>query len=209
MRSDKLKGFLMGVFSMILLIAFAIPVFASTGSRTLQASYQDIQIYIDGVLIIPKDANGNAVEPFIVNGTTYLPVRAVGQAFGKDVYWDGATSSVYIGSRPTVTPPSTSAPSAGETASQKNAVAKAKQYLNVMPFSHSGLVKQLEYEKFSHEDAVYGADNCGANWNEQAAKKAKQYLELMPFSRDSLIDQLLFDGFTREQAVYGVTAAGL
>ena len=46
---------------------------------------------------MPKDANGNVVEPFTMNGTTYLPVRAISNAFGKDVEWDGATQSVYIG----------------------------------------------------------------------------------------------------------------
>ncbi len=49
------------------------------------------------MLIEPKDAKGNGVEPFVYNGTTYLPVRVVGQAFNKEVRWDGATSTVYIG----------------------------------------------------------------------------------------------------------------
>jgi hypothetical protein len=38
-----------------------------------------------------------------------------------------------------------------------------------------GLITQLEFEKYSHEDAVYGADHCNADWNEQAAKMAKAY----------------------------------
>ena len=100
-------------------------------------------------------------------------------------------------------------PSPEETTSQKNALKRAKEYLNVLPFSYQGLIKQLEYEKFSHTDAVYAADRCGANWNEQAAKQAKLYLKIMTFSRDGLIDQLEFDGFTYEQAVYGVNANGL
>ena len=78
-----------------------------------------------------------------------------------------------------------------------------------MAFSHDGLIAQLEFEKFSNEDAIYGADNCGANWNEQAAKKAKAYLDTMAFSRDGLIVQLEFDKFTNEQAVYGVDKVGL
>lgn len=78
-----------------------------------------------------------------------------------------------------------------------------------MPFSHDGLVEQLEYEGYPHEDAVYAADNCGANWNEQAAKSAEQYLDTMSFSRSGLIEQLEYEGFTNEQAVYGVDKAGL
>ena len=100
-------------------------------------------------------------------------------------------------------------PASSETLSQKNAVSKAKSYLGFSSFSYEGLIAQLEFEKFSHEDAVYGADQSGANWNEQAAKKAKSYLDISSFSRQSLIDQLVFDKFTQEQAVYGVDAAGL
>lgn len=87
---------------------------------------------------------------------------------------------------------------------QTNALRSAKGYLAVMPFSYQGLVEQLEYEQYSHNDAVYAADNCGADWNEQAAKTAKSYLDVMSFSKDELIEQLEFDGFTHDQAVYGV-----
>ena len=90
-----------------------------------------------------------------------------------------------------------------ETVSQKNAVKKAKTYLNYSAFSRDGLVGQLEYEKFTNTDAVYGADNSGADWNEQAIKKAKTYLEYSAFSYDGLVDQLLYEKFTQAQAEYG------
>ncbi|MDD4938044.1 MAG: Ltp family lipoprotein [Candidatus Shapirobacteria bacterium] len=102
-----------------------------------------------------------------------------------------------------------SIPVSSETTSQKNAVKKAKSYLSFSGFSHDGLVAQLEYEKFSHEDAVYGADNSGGNWNEQAAKKAKSYMDMSAFSRGSLIEQLKYEKFTQEQAEYGANAVGL
>ena len=78
----------------------------------------------------------------------------------------------------------------------------------MMAFSYSGLVEQLEFEQYSHDDAVYAADNCGADWNKQAAKSAKNYLEMMPFSREELISQLEFEGFSHEEAVYGAEANG-
>ncbi len=56
-----------------------------------------VKIVIDGQKITPTDANGKAVEPIIYNGTTYLPVRAVANAFGKAVYWDGPSYTVYLG----------------------------------------------------------------------------------------------------------------
>ncbi len=90
-----------------------------------------------------------------------------------------------------------------QTAGQKNALRKAKEYLNVLAFSYEGLIGQLEYEGYTHEDAVYGADNCGANWNEQALKKAKNYLNTMPMSYNGLIKQLEYEKFTKAQATYG------
>lgn len=42
-----------------------------------------------------------------------------------------------------------------------------------MPFSYDGLISQLQYEGFSYEQATYGVDNCGADWNSQALKRLK------------------------------------
>ena len=75
-------------------------------------------------------------------------------------------------------------------------------------FSYTGLISQLEYEGYSTEDATFAADNCGADWAEQAAKSAKEYLDYSSFSRDGLIDQLEYEGFTHDQAVYGVEQNG-
>ena len=66
-------------------------------SESISVVYRNIGLVVDGEEIVPKDANGNVVEPFIYNGTTYLPVRAIGQAFDKEVSWDGTTSTVYVG----------------------------------------------------------------------------------------------------------------
>ena len=88
------------------------------------------------------------------------------------------------------------------------AVMRAKSYIEAIPFSRDGLIRQLEFHGYSHDDAKYAADNCGADWNEQAAMKAKEYLEIMPMSRTKLIEQLVFEGFTKQQASYGVKQAG-
>ncbi len=94
------------------------------------------------------------------------------------------------------------------TTGQKNALSKAKSYLKVMAFSHDGLVEQLEFEGYTHEEAVYGADNCGADWNAQALKKAKDYLKLMAFSESGLVEQLEFEGYSKAEAQYGVANCG-
>lgn len=52
---------------------------------------------VDSVVMVK---NGEAVTldvpAKIVNGRTMVPVRAVGEAFGADVRWDGATRTVYV-----------------------------------------------------------------------------------------------------------------
>ena len=94
------------------------------------------------------------------------------------------------------------------TMGEKNALDTALSYLDFMSFSYTGLIEQLEFEGYNHEESVYGVNNCGADWNEQAALTAQSYLDLMPFSREGLIEQLEFEGFTREQAEYGVQSVG-
>ncbi|MGV8907030.1 MAG: Ltp family lipoprotein [Acetobacterium sp.] len=95
-----------------------------------------------------------------------------------------------------------------QTMGQKNALGKAKEYLDYTAFSHNSLIEQLKYEGFSDEDAIYAADNCGADWNGQAAQKALEYLDYSSFSRSGLIDQLMYEGFTGDQAEYGATTVG-
>lgn len=110
----------------------------------------------------------------------------------------------------TNTPAAQKQPAAqGATTSQKNAVRKAQSYLNYTGFSRDGLVAQLEYDQFSNADAIYGADNAGGNWMEEAAQKAKAYMEYSAFSRGSLIEQLRYDKFTQEQAEHGANSVGL
>lgn len=102
----------------------------------------------------------------------------------------------------------TSEKSDSATTSQKNAVEKAKSYIAMTGFSHDGLVDQLKYEGFSDEDAAYGADNCGADWNAEALEKAKGYIDMTGFSYDGLVDQLEYEGFTSDQATYGADNCG-
>ena len=75
-------------------------VYGATRTKTLTAYYYDIKLVVDGVPVTPRDANGTIVEPFACDGTTYLPVRAIGEALGKTVTWDGNTKTVYVGNAP-------------------------------------------------------------------------------------------------------------
>lgn len=94
------------------------------------------------------------------------------------------------------------------TMGQKNALKKAKQYLSIMGFSKSKLIKQLEFDGYSTADATYAAENCNADWNKQAAKSAKNYIDTMSFSKSGLIQQLKFDGYSASEAEYGAKSVG-
>lgn len=76
---------------------------ANTVYKNIRVQYCGIKLMVNGAPVTPKDANGSTVEPFIYNGTTYLPVRAVGNALGQDVSWNGSTKTVYIGMNETDT----------------------------------------------------------------------------------------------------------
>lgn len=58
--------------------------------------YRGVNIYVDGKLIMPVDANGNEVIPFVYNGTTYLPLRAISGIFGAGVSWDDGSRTITV-----------------------------------------------------------------------------------------------------------------
>lgn len=126
--------------------------------------------------------------------------------------WDGSvvvySSKNGVGTYGGTVPTKASNPAYSATTGERNALDTAKTYLKYSAFSYTGLIDQLEFEGYSASEAKYGVDNCGADWNEQAAKSAKAYLDTMSFSKQGLIEQLEYEGFTHEQAVYGVEQNG-
>ncbi|MGE4549126.1 MAG: NPCBM/NEW2 domain-containing protein [Intestinibacillus sp.] len=102
-KLEKTKYFALGAASALLFGTVVLPAGAALLNRTIQVQ-TGVSIYVDDVKLNPTDASGNAVTPFIYNGTTYLPVRAVGTAVGKAVQWDSKTSSVYLGKHESTEP---------------------------------------------------------------------------------------------------------
>ena len=71
-------------------------VYAVQKTETVEAVYKDIKINLNGEYINLRDTNGNIIEPFIIDGTTYLPVRGVCEALGLNVDWEMATGTVLL-----------------------------------------------------------------------------------------------------------------
>lgn len=90
----KNKSFFAGMITMLIIVSLLGTAAAVSTTKTAELVYRDIKITLDGEQITPTDANGVVVEPFIIDGTTYLPVRAVADAMGLSANWDANTNTV-------------------------------------------------------------------------------------------------------------------
>ena len=161
--------------------------------------------YLAGQTLRFRIAAINSVGVGVFSETNWIEYPALNSSGGSVATLPSAANSGVPTT--TTTTPTVSGPT--ETASQYNARRSAASYLRVTAFSRSRLIQQLQYEKFSLEDATYGVDAQNADWNTQASKSAASYLKLMSFSRLGLIAQLVYEGFSQSQAEYGVSSNGL
>lgn len=89
-----LKGYLLGALTVSLLTGGV--ALAKSYTDYIEVTYDNIKVYKDNVLCELKDGNGSVIEPFIYNGTTYMPVRGTANLADMEVTWNGATKSVYL-----------------------------------------------------------------------------------------------------------------
>lgn len=77
---------------------------ASARLVNIKVAYDNIKVVVDGREVeFGVDSTGKKIEPFIYNGTTYLPIRAVGEALGKQVQWDQNTKTAFLGDGQVIT----------------------------------------------------------------------------------------------------------
>lgn len=98
MKFQRAKDMICGALIASMVLCSGTVAFAKVANMSIPVSFNNIKIVVDGQQI------STSKEPFTYEGTTYLPVRAVAEAVGKDVSWDGATKTVYIGEVPATTP---------------------------------------------------------------------------------------------------------
>jgi hypothetical protein len=96
---NRIQGIIAGFVSALLLVS---TVYAATTHREFKTlNYTDLQVVVDGETIDLTDANGNIVEPFSVDGVTYLPLRVMANAIGKQfANWDQQANIAYFGKTP-------------------------------------------------------------------------------------------------------------
>ena len=68
---------------------------AQSSSVTAQLS-PNISIVVDGTERTFYNVSGQEVHPITYNGTTYLPIRSIGELMGKNVNWDQSTLTVSL-----------------------------------------------------------------------------------------------------------------
>ena len=68
---------------------------ANTYRKTITVT-SGVNVEFNNEAIDMTDANGKAVEAFIYNGTTYVPIRAVSNAFGADIGYDRNTQTISV-----------------------------------------------------------------------------------------------------------------
>lgn len=81
---------------LMLVLSFSTTGFASWLDKTIKASYRNITIAVNGVAKTAKNVNGVIVEPFIVDGTTYVPLRGIADILGYQVSFNPTTYKIDI-----------------------------------------------------------------------------------------------------------------
>ena len=120
-NKERFKGIITGFLICAMLSAsFAILANSPIRNRSINVLYGHINLVVNGQSFTPRDAQNNVVEPFVYQGTTFLPARAISEALGYAVYWDGETSTVYIGQPPPPAPPAPPTPPAPPQAPRVN-----------------------------------------------------------------------------------------
>lgn len=78
-------------------LAFCLGIGAASVAQKVTAEIcPHFTVIADGEKQTFTDANGTEVYPLVYNGTTYLPVRSIGNLMGKNVGWDSATSTITL-----------------------------------------------------------------------------------------------------------------
>ena len=84
------------ILAVLVFALLVTPVLAARNTPAPEGYYSSPIIEINGEQFDPTDSNGSAAEPFVMDNTTYLPVRSLAEALGYTVTWDSTTNTISI-----------------------------------------------------------------------------------------------------------------
>jgi hypothetical protein len=92
------KSLKVGLITAVAAVSMSVGAVADTALEEIKAYLnKGVSIELKGNAWTPKDEDGNVLHPITYNGSTYLPVRAVGEAVGLKVGWNAETQTVVLG----------------------------------------------------------------------------------------------------------------
>ncbi len=96
-KYPRFTGFCCGALAAAALWGLGSPALAAY-QKQATLHYTGVRVTLDGRELALRTEQGAAVEPFLLDGTAYLPVRGIADALGLDVQWDGASQTVALSS---------------------------------------------------------------------------------------------------------------
>ena len=94
LKNLQIKGFIVGVLTTTVLSSTLLVVANTSG--VMRELFYGVNIVINGQAYNPPDD----MQPFIMDGRTFLPVRGIAEVLDVPVVWDGSTRTVYVGTIP-------------------------------------------------------------------------------------------------------------
>ena len=99
----KKRSFIAGMLTMLLLISLLGTVSAVVQQEQATITYTNTKIILNGEEISLTTTTGDAVRPFQIDGTTYLPLRSLSNILGLNVDWDSSNGNITL-TNPEATP---------------------------------------------------------------------------------------------------------
>ncbi len=81
----------------VLLLLFGLSISVSA-SELYAETITPVTVFLNGSAVNYSYPDGTQARAFVYDGVTYLPIRAIGEAFGLDVTWDDTSKAVSLSS---------------------------------------------------------------------------------------------------------------
>lgn len=84
------RDLLVALTSILIVVFGAVTVYGASNVSTVLQAYKGVKIVYNGTTLTSTS------EPYIINNTTYVPIRMLMNQFGKDISWDATNQQVII-----------------------------------------------------------------------------------------------------------------